>query len=164
MPEGSLERLAQLQPGDIAVAPIRDQTRNQDVPAKLLRGAFANALIERLYSPLDLEYVDVNWVESSFRGTPAPDALLVVAVTNWDPSHIYSNGDVTGEAEVLLFEGGDTSESPLWRDFVRATVHLGDSQGNPPSPSDHLIGNAALLFARAALAGLPPRDPVAAHP
>ncbi len=160
---GQPEKLAALQPADIAVAPVRDQAGGK-VPVDELRAGFATALVERLYSPLDNEYVDGNWVESSFKGTPAPDGLLVVAITSWDSSHLYSNGDVTGEAEVLLFEGGDMSGGALWSNTVKATVNLGDGRGNPPTPAAHLTAEAGKLFARKALADLPERDPIAAHP
>ena len=87
---GTPGRMEEVQPSDIAVAPIRNQTGRDDLPAGLFREAFAAELINRLYSPLALDYVDDNWVESSFAGTPAPDALLVVAITEYDPDHLYS--------------------------------------------------------------------------
>jgi hypothetical protein len=161
---GSPELLASLQPADVAIAPLRNQTGKESVPLDLLRGSIAEALVEQLYSPLDNEYVDGNWVESSFRGTPAPDALLVVAITIWDPTRLYSTGHVEAGAELLLFEGGSTTGAPLWGRTIRTTLVLGDKQGNPPGPGDHLIPRAAGMFAREALESLPERDPVAAHP
>ena len=50
---GSLERLEEVQPGDVAVAPIRNQTGNAGVPLDSLRLGFAEGLVERLYSPLE---------------------------------------------------------------------------------------------------------------
>jgi len=160
---GSPQLLARLQPGDIAVAPILDQTGGADVPAAEIRAGFADALVQRLYSPLDNEYVDANWVESSFGGTPGPDALLVIALTSWDPSHLFSNGEVTGAAEVVLFEGGSTAGTPLWSETRELTVSLADGRGTPPTPSDSLEWRAASAFAREFLATLPARDPLAAH-
>src|SRR5262245_26865893 len=75
--KGALERLRELQPSDVAVAPVRDETDAQRVPLDVFRTAFVDSLIERRYSPLAPSYVDANWVEASFRGTPPPDALLV---------------------------------------------------------------------------------------
>ena len=161
---GSPELLASLQPADVAIAPLRNQTGDETVPVALLRNAFAESLVEQLYSPLDLDYVDGNWVESSFRGTPAPDALLVVAITTWDPTRLYSTGHVEAGAELLLFEGGSTTGAPLWGTTIRTTLVLGDKNGNPPGPGDHLIPRAAGMFAREALDSLPDRDPIAAHP
>src|SRR6185503_13455348 len=82
---GALDRLAELQPADIAIAPVRDQTNAQRVPLEVFRNAFVESLIERRYSPLAPSYVDANWVEAAFKGTPPPDGILVIAVKEWDP-------------------------------------------------------------------------------
>jgi len=160
---GSLERLAELQPTDVAVAPIRDQTDSQRVPLALFRDAFVDALVERRYSPLAPAYVDANWIEASFRGTPPPDGLLVVAITAWDPSHLYSTGIVEGSADIALFEGGDTTGRVLWQCTLPGKVDMGDGKGHPPAPDQELIPKAVRALARQALAELPMRDPVAAH-
>jgi len=161
---GSRELLEKLQPADIAVAPIRNQTGDPSLPSADLRRGFAQALVGRLYSPLDLSYVDANWVEASFGGTPAPDALLVVAVTKWDPSHLYSTGEVYSTAEMFLFEGGSTTGTPLWGITYQAKASLGDGHGNPPLPSPDLVPRAARILAAEFLSTLPERDAVAAHP
>jgi len=132
------------------------------MPAEIFRQKFAEELINRLYSPLALDYVDANWAESSFAGTPAPDALLVVAITEWDPDHLYSSGIVTVAADLYLFEGGSTTGSPLWGLSLRRKIDMGDGRGNPPTPSDHLRQKSVELFAAAALAELPERDALAA--
>ena len=88
-------RLVRRQPADIAVAPIRDQTGRDTVPRPLFREAFQETLVEKLYSPLDAKYVEANWVEGSFRGTPPPDGLLLVVIDHWDPARLYSAGIVT---------------------------------------------------------------------
>jgi len=159
---GALERLAELQPTDIAVAPIRDQTDGQRVPLDLFRGAFIDTLVERHYSPLSPSYVDANWVEASFKGTPPPDALLMVAITSWDPAHLYSTGKVEVSADVGLFQGGDTTGEVLWQLSLAHSVDLGD-RGRPPAPGEDLIPRAVRLFAQEALDQLPVRDPVAAR-
>ena len=97
---GAHARLDQIQPTDVAVAPVRDQTDSQRVPLDVFRIAFVDTLIERRYSPLAPDYVDANWLDASFRGTPPPDAVLVVAVTAWDPSHLFSTGKVAASALV----------------------------------------------------------------
>lgn len=160
---GAVERLNELQPVDIAVAPVRDQTRSQRVPLEVFRTAFIETMIERRYTPLAPGYVDSNWVESSFKGTPPPDALLVVAVTGWDPTRLYSTGRVEARADVVLFEGGDTTGRVLWQRTFEDTVDLGDGRGNPPSAGTDLIPKAVRTFAQRALLELPMRDPVAAR-
>lgn len=161
--EREFERLVALQPSDIAVAPIRDRTSTQRVPLDLFRSAFVDTLIERRYSPLAPSYVDANWIEASFKGTPPPDALLVVSVTSWDASHLYSTGIVQVAADVALFQGGDTTGSVLWQRSERRDVDLGDGRGNPPAPGEDLIPRAVRTFAQQTLKELPARDPVAAH-
>lgn len=158
---GSLDRLDEFHPTDIAVAPVRNQSGREDLPGPTFRQAFSRELINRLYSPLALEYIDANWVESSFAGTPAPDALLVVAITEWNPDHLYSNGKVDVAADLYLFQGGSTTGTPMWSVNLRRSIDLGDGRGNPPTPSDHLRPRAIQLFAQQALEALPERDPLA---
>jgi hypothetical protein len=162
-PRGALDRLRELQPTDVAVAPVRDQTDSQRVPLEVFRTAFVETLIERRYSPLAPSYVDANWVEASFRGTPPPDGLLVVAITAWDPSHLFSTGKVAATADVVLFEGGDTTGLVLWQQTLVHEVDLGDGRGNPPAAGQDLVPVAVRKFAQAALQSLPMRDPVAAR-
>ena len=160
---GAVDRLKELQPTDLAVAAIRDQTNAQRVPLELFRSAFIETLVERRYSPLAPSYVDANWVAASFKGTPAPDGVMVVAVTAWDPSHLYSTGKVEVSADVVLFEGADTTGKVLWQQTLEREVDLGDGHGNPPPAGQDLIPKAVRLFAQLALSSLPMRDPVAAH-
>lgn len=160
---GALEHLRELQPTDVAVAPVRDQTDSQRVPVDVFRNAFIQTLIERRYSPLAPSYVDSNWVEASFKGTPPPDGLLVVSVTAWDPTHLYSTGKVTAKADVVLFEGGDTTGQVLWRLSLDEVVDLGDGRGNPPASGQDLIPTVVRQLAQKALQSLPMRDPVAAR-
>ena len=159
---GSHTRLTVHQPADIAVAPVQNRSGRKEVPLDRFRREAAESLVERLYSSLALDYVDANWVDASFRGTPAPDALLVMAITEWDPSRLYSSGTVRIAGDFVLYEGGTTTGEPLWGLSLRRYVDLG-SGGRPPSPSDHLIPEAIQRFVRDALAVLPERDVTAAH-
>lgn len=160
---GDIERLLERQPADIAVAPVRDQTGFDQVPRDLMREAFEEALVERLYSPLSTDYVDANWVEASFRGTPAPDALLLVVIESYDPSGLYSSGRVRIGGEVVMFEGGDTTGIPLWSASLQEEIDLTEGRRGPPTPSEVWIPKAIRSFAKVALDKLPKRDPVAAR-
>ncbi|MSR61179.1 MAG: hypothetical protein EXS08_01860 [Planctomycetes bacterium] len=162
-PRGAIDRLLELQPVDVAVAPVRDQTNLQRVPIEVFRNAFVQTLIERRYTPLAPSYVDQNWVESAFKGTPPPDGLLVVSITAWDPTHLFSTGKVAATADVVLFEGADTTGRVLWQLTFQDEVDLGDGRGNPPPSGQDLIPKAVRLFTQRALLNLPMRDPVAAH-
>lgn len=160
---GELDRLQLRQPADVAVPPVRDQTGRDGVPRELVREAFQEALVDRLYSPLDSAYVDANWVESSFRGTPPPDALLLIEIDRWDPSRLYSSGVVQIGGDVVLFEGSDTTGRVLWSLRLDRAVDLSQGRTGPPAPSAALIPEAVRRYAREALERLPARDPVAAH-
>ena len=161
--QGALERLAELQPSDVAVAPVLDRTDGQRVPLDLFRGAFVESLIERRYSPLSTSYVDANWIEASFKGTPPPDALLLVSVTAWDPTHLFSNGQVSATAEARLYEGGDSTGRLLWQTTLAHVVDLSDGRGHPPTGGTDWIPVAVRKFAQKALQALPMRDPRAVH-
>ena len=155
--------LERVQPADIALAPIQDLTKNSDAPIEELRRSFHGALVDRLYSPLDLEFVDGHWSESSFRGATPPDAILVVSLTYFDASRLYADARVLFEADLRLFEGGDASGRLLWGSTVAREIDLLPTDERPPAPSPDLLPKAVRAFAREALAGLPERDPVAAH-
>lgn len=161
--QGALERLAELQPSDVAVAPVLDRTDGQRVPLDLFRGAFVETLIERRYSPLAPSYVDANWIEASFRGTPPPDALLFVSITAWDPSHLFSTGQVSATAEIRLHEGGDSTGQVLWQSTLTHVVDLSDGRNEPPTGGTDWIPLAVRKFAQKALQALPMRDPRAVH-
>ena len=91
---GSPELLASLQPADIAIAPLRNQTGDDTVPLALIRGAFAEALVEQLYSPLDHDYVDGNrWA--------------------WDPLQGGNVGHGTKTASVIMSDVGSATGEPF---------------------------------------------------
>jgi hypothetical protein len=159
---GETDVLAQDQPAEIAVAPVQNESPNVDAPVEAMRKALAKTLVDKLYSPLDLAYVDGNWIDASFRGTPAPDGLLVVSLTGWDTSRLVSVGRVEASADLLLFEGGSTSGRLLWRTTVKRSIDLGDGRGPPRGTFSFLVEKAIERFAADALSPLPVRDPVRA--
>ena len=150
-------------PADVAVAPIIDQTPAQNVPAGGLREAFCSGLVERLYTPLDLDYVDGYWSESAFLGEVPPDALLVVNVLRWDTSRLYSTGTLVAVAELRLFPGGRPDGEALWAVSVQRKLELGEDGVLPPGTRKTIVPKAMEAFVREALEELPARDPVAAH-
>src|SRR5262249_52754457 len=70
---------------------------------------------------------------------------------------------VSASADVVLFEGGDTTGTVLWQLTLDQTVDLGDGRGHPPPNGTDLIPRAVRMLAQQALQGLPMRDPVAAR-
>ncbi len=152
--------LAALQPGDIALAPLRNQTGRTDLPLDELRRAFYEGLIDRLYSPLELAYVDSHWQESAFAGAPPPDGLLVISLTEWDTRQLRSLGILLAAAELRLFEGGSTEGPMLWGAHVHRKIDLG------VHPEEHsllrdLLPEVIQAFAQATLLELPERDAAA---
>ena len=151
-----------LQPADIALAPLRNQTGNPEVPLEDLRRALYEGLIDRLYSPLELAYVDRHWEESSFAGAAPPDGLLVVSITQWDTRQLRSHGILQATAELRLFEGGSTESPMLWGSLVHRQVDLGVHPEQHTLVRD-LLPQAIEAFARSVLLELPERDPSAAQ-
>ena len=150
-------------PSDVAVAPIVDRTTARNVPAAGLREAFCAGLVERLYTPLDVAYVDASWSESGFLGEVPPDALLVVDVLRWDTSRLYSTGTLVAVAELRLFEGGVADGEALWAVQVQRELELGEDGTLPPGARKTIQKKALQVFVGEALEELPKRDPVAAH-
>ncbi|MEW6071936.1 MAG: hypothetical protein AB1726_04975 [Planctomycetota bacterium] len=159
------QRLDEVRPGDIAVLPVVNQTPVEDLAVETFRRAFQAGLVARLYSPLDLAYVDEasvdgHWQESSFPGSPPPDAVLVVAVNHWSTSDVVGQGLLEVGAELRLFAGGSAEGTPLWGAQVDRKVRV--ATGNPPyGPLEELVGQGIVEYARLALEVLPARDPLA---
>ena len=153
--------LAEVQPADIALLPVRNQTQVEDMPAEALRLALHDRLVDRLYSPLDLAFVDGHWVESSFQGDSPPDAVLVVAVNHYDTSDLVGQGILEVGAELRLFEGGSTGGRALWSAQVDRKVQV--ITGNPPfGPLGDLVAKGIEDYARLVVEAIPERDPLAA--
>lgn len=154
--------LTNRQPADIAVAPVRNQSDNDQVPVDLVREAIYEELAQRLYSPLDLGYVDGHWIESAFAGEAPPDAVLMISITDWSAARLYSSGILNVSAELRLFAGGSAEGDPLWGVAVNRTIELGDPNRRPLGPASEFLPRAVTLFAKEALNELPERDAVAA--
>jgi hypothetical protein len=158
------DSIESIQPADVAVVEVRNQSGQKEVPTDELLRAFYEGLIERLYSPLDLAYVDRHWAESSFVGERQPDAVLVVAITGWDASRLVSTGKVTAEGEVRLYRGGATGGDSIWGVFLRRELAITSGlESRPAGPQSSFVGRAADAFAREALQHLPERDPTSVH-
>ncbi len=154
--------LDELQPADIALLPIRNQSANRSVPLEALRADFQNGLVERLYSPLDFAFVDAKEAAAPPGGAAAgPDATMVVAVTHWDPSRLTGSGVLAAAAEVRLYEGDGTHGPLIFGVALRRNIDLDPRQVGGAMMRDRLP-EAIRRFAQEALALLPERDPLAA--
>lgn len=149
--------LAVAQPADVAVAPVRD-TSGAGVPLEAMREALYTGLVDRLYSPVRLEYVDRQWTDAAFGAGGAAEAVLEVTVTKWETTHVLQRGIVIGRAEARLLDAKALDGAPLWAVGVTRRLDLGG-----PVPAAGWEERAAGLLAQEVLAELPERDPVAAH-
>ncbi|MEM7310196.1 MAG: hypothetical protein AAF682_26210 [Planctomycetota bacterium] len=154
LPSGGL---SQAQPADIAVPPVRNGT-DAAVPVEGVRLACYTGLVDRLYSPVSLDYVDRTWTDASYGGAGAADAVLDIEVTKWDTTHVSSRGIVIARAEARLLDARNPDGKPLWAVGVTRRLDLGG-----PNPSAGWESLAADLLADQILTQLPERDPVRAH-
>jgi len=155
---GGLERV---QPADVAVAPVRDHSRQQ-APADALREALYRGLIERLYSPLDLDYVDARWAEARFDPTQVEaEGVLQVIVTTWDPTWLSTHGDLIFALEARLLDAGRPESDPLWAVSVSRRISLQRERERAATPEEFDRAAAAAVAAEV-LELLPERDPLAA--
>ena len=136
---------------DVAVAPVVDRTGRLDAGA--LRTGLQHALVDRLYSPLSLEWTDARWTEAGWSpGEDGADALLEVTVIEWDTTYLSTRGFVNAVIEARL--RAPEEGSSLWAAVIRRRVEV-EPEG------DGLAERAARAAADAVGAALPERDPLA---
>lgn len=146
---------SQALPADVAVAPIRNLSGQAGLPAELLRGAFYEGLVERLYSPLALSFVDqVGWTEAGFQSEDPTIGVLQVLVTSWDTDLLESHGALSAAAEVRLFPGPEARGEPSWGLSIKRRIDVGHLERS------QRLERGATLFAAEVLALLPERDPL----
>ena len=138
--------LDDLQPADIAVAPVDVVLlEGGDAPHEAVREALYDGLIDRLYSPLPLVWVD---------GGGERDATLVVRILQWDRSKLSYDGTITARAEARLTADGRS----LWA--VELTRRLNRATSGEAREDVALAElSSAQNLAREILALLPERDP-----
>lgn len=153
--------LQQAQPADVAVLPVRNQSGDENVPVARMRDRLYHGLLDRLYSPLDVEFVDARWEEAALD--PAvidADAALNVVITGWNTRWLDDIGVLVAVADVYLIEPGGTAEHPIWGLSLTRRIDLADAQPALGGRST-LYGLAADRLTAEILALLPARDPTA---
>ena len=149
-PSVDLERV---NPVDMAVLPIVDQTGGL-VPVRLLRNELYVGLTKKFYSPLSLNFVDVNWIEASHDATAlGADGVLRVIVEKWDTSLISIRGALAVEIAVEILDGAAPDAVPLWG--VRIKRRLEVVNGNQKMSRTEIFDRAAELVAEEILALIP---------
>jgi hypothetical protein len=107
--------MTEMDPNDIVVAPLI-LGEGVEVSDRMLRDAFVNALVERHYAPLSLDFVDstlpepisrangdVGTINASYvRGTLDEDAVLQIIVNEWDASLWSARKAIQAKIEVRM--------------------------------------------------------------
>ncbi|MEM7201293.1 MAG: hypothetical protein AAF628_13560 [Planctomycetota bacterium] len=169
--ESSTELFA-LHPADIAILPVEDATPDGNAKEVLdsVRAAIAEALVQRMYTPLspakidevlaDAEVrspttsvLDAAWL-GSIEGRFGEDGTLAVRITQWDTSSLMATGRVRFAADISLVS--PTADAPLWSGVLKGAVKAG---GLGPAPRDRTgrARSAAAEFAGELVRLLPKR-------
>lgn len=159
-------------PNDIVVLPVEDATSSRDVDVRALRAAVADALPEKAYVPIAIEYSDSviansgasvrgSVVEASsvsdLRGKVQEDAFLGVKVTEWDASRLATSGRLRFSAEVMMTSS--QTGQPLWWGQVVGDVKAGGESDVTPVSRQDRLRSVRELFGRYLLRELPRRTP-----
>jgi hypothetical protein len=152
--------LREVNPLDVAVLPVTNQTGLSGLPLDELRRCFHQGLVERHYSPLALDYVDGRATEASYQpGASEENAVLEVVLTGWDDRHWKTHARLVIDADVWLRDAArPEADAVLWGGHVSRTLEMGKVR-------DVVVGEQALLdrtvtqFAEEVLASLPARRP-----
>lgn len=144
MPASGLD---QVNPADIAVAPVMlAMLEEGSAPTDAVREALYLGLIDRLYSPLPLDWVDAGGER---------DAVLKVRILMWDTDAVKYDGTVLARAEARL----SNADGNLWG--IDITRVLNDATSGPNRDDAALAeASAARDLAAEILALLPERNPL----
>ncbi len=114
--------LSQLNPGDVAVAPVvmqmPDATQRvlDSVPDVGLRAAMQRALVRRRYSPLSIDFVDSRLVNASYRpGAVGEEAVCEIVVHSWETRFWETDHALVVDVEVRMVDPtAPEGSTPLW--------------------------------------------------
>jgi len=157
--------LSQVNPLDIVVLPIQNNTGRDKLPLEELRQAFFTGLVRQKYSPLSLEYIDARVVEAAYTpGDLKEQAILQIFINNWDDSQWRTMTRLHVEAEIYLLDSKNPDQrQPLWGGKVDRYVDLSRELAGLPT-SQMALNRAVEVFTENVLASLPPRNPEKTSP
>lgn len=157
--------LATVNPLDIVVLPIQNNTGREGLPLAELRQAFHAGLVRQKYSPLSLAYVDSRVVEAAYTpGELQEQAILQIFINNWDDSQWRSMSRLRVQAEVYLLDSRNPDpRQPLWGGKVDRRVDIATAAPGLPN-SAAALNHAVEEFTQSVLASLPPRNPERVSP
>ena len=155
-------RLLSVNPLEVVVAPVENQSSVAGVPLQAIREQFQRGLVTLRYSPLALDFVDrsVGAVEASYRpGALGEQAVLRVVITGWDDSHWKSHTRMVVDADVYMLDANNPELAlALWGGHATRTVDL-SLQRNSVATDEALRQRAVEAFVDGILGSLPARNP-----
>jgi hypothetical protein len=158
----SAGRLATVNPLEIVVPRIENQSSVTGLPLDSMRSKFHAGLVKLRYTPLALDYVDrsANVVDASYRpGELGEQATLRVVLTGWDDSLWKSRSRLVVDADVYLLDAREPElTKALWGGHVTRTIDLSKQAAAIPT-SGALLERAVTEFVDGVLASLPARNP-----
>jgi hypothetical protein len=157
--------LSQVNPLDIVVLPIQNNTGRANLPLTQLRQAFHAGMVRQKYSPLSLEFVDARVVEAAYTpGDLKEQAILQIFINKWDDTQWHSLARLHIEAEVYLLDSKQPDQrQPLWGGKVDRFIDLGREMQGLPNPNAAMT-RAIQEFTDSVLGSLPARNPEKASP
>jgi hypothetical protein len=157
--------LDEAQPADMIVLPVENASAEEDLPVDIIRREVYGGLADLLYSPVDLNFVDVRRAEAGFApdGLASADgldagALLRVVVREWDSSLLGTHGVIRAKLVAEVLDGADPEGDPLWGVTLERRIKLAYDQVRLDRQA--LYQQAAVVLGEEVLEALPARDPV----
>lgn len=165
----SIDRLAEVQPADVFLLPTLDESGAFAAPLVGLRQAYYKGLVERLYTPIALEFGDRALEMAS--GTPLERALSASALSaqavvqlrllRWDTAELEAQGRILAELEAVWLAVGAGGGEALYAATLARPIELSGRQVRNSARAD-LEQRAAEVLIRDMLGRLPQRSATAA--
>lgn len=148
-------------PVEIVIAPVIDartqKGREMALPTGNLRAALQTGLVQRRYSPLNLDLVDTKVVNAAYRpGSLDEQAVLQLTVERWDTSLWTVRQSITATLDARLLSPTGTV---LWSGRLEDTRFDFADIRDQYTTETALIRHACAKVTTELLAALPPREP-----
>lgn len=152
--------LAAVNPADVVVLPIENQTGRSGLPLDHMRKQFHEGLVKLRYSPLALDYVDSKVVDATYTpGELREEGIFRVFLTGWDDSNWGTRGRLVIDADVYLLDANRPEVgSALWGGHVQRVMEMGQAR-EIAATERALMERTIERYVSEVLASLPARDP-----
>ena len=121
-------RLAELNPADVAVAPI-EVVAGVKAPLDRLRVAIAEGLPARQYTPLSLDFIDSRVVEATYSyGAGGEEAVCQVTVYAWDERYWDTGNSIEVDIELSLIDPSAPDGPTLWTGRLTRRIDVTEYQ------------------------------------